>query len=109
MTTGIKKVKKDKTIKLSPNITAHDLEHKINTAVKLIRKGHKVKFQLDVHGRQRYMQGSNTDTFYINLLNEFLKDTFKPMQVYGKKFRYFYYTKELTAAYERLTREPQHL
>lgn len=93
------KDKKDKSIKLSPNITAHDLEHKIDHAVKLLEKGHKIKFQMVVHGRQRYNR-DNADTFYTNLLVTLLEDKFKPMQVYGKNYNYYFYTKELTPKYQ---------
>ena len=45
------KVKKDKTIKLTPFIGDNDLERKIKQGVSFVEKGHRVKFQMDVHGK----------------------------------------------------------
>lgn len=43
---------KVKEIKLKPNIDQHDLETKINNAIKFFEKGHKVKLTLMYRGRE---------------------------------------------------------
>ena len=79
-------MKKDKTIKLTPQMTEHDLSYRKEQAKKFIDKGHKVKFQLVVHGRSRYM-----DVNYEEVLRNRL-DEFKPINVWNKSHNYFLYT-----------------
>lgn len=80
------KLKKDKTIKLSIQISDHDLSYRIVQAKKFIDKGHKVKFQMDVHGRSRYQH------IDFNLMLRNTLSMFKPINVWGKSHKYYFYT-----------------
>jgi translation initiation factor IF-3 len=82
----MEKIKKDKTIKISPQISEHDLSYRIVQAKKFIDKGHKVKFEMAVHGRSRY-----TDMDYQLVLRNTLA-MFKPINVWGKSHKYYFYT-----------------
>lgn len=65
----MKKKKDYKLIKVSYNITQHDLETKKRKIDEFITKGLKVKIQLRVWGRQRYLYTDSLDK-----LKEMFKD-----------------------------------
>lgn len=79
-------MKKDKTIKISPQMTEHDLSYRKKQAKQFIDKGHKVKFEMIVHGRSRYM-----GVDYLSMLKSRLSE-FKPINTWSKSHKYYLYT-----------------
>lgn len=65
--TKIKKAGELKTIRLTFNISSHDIEIRINQAVNFLKKGNKVRVEITLQGRQKALHDVATEK-----INQFL-------------------------------------
>ena len=75
-----------KEIRLRPKIDSHDLDIKVNRAIKFVEKGHKVQFTMLFRGREM-MHIENGNTLMQNVVDR-LGDTVKierPSKMLGRR------------------------
>lgn len=82
---AIKKKKDFKTIKVSYNIGAHDLETKKRHITKFLDKGLKVKVEMRIRGRERYLY-KNAAEHLIEMFSEY-----KVINSWSNKDNYYLY------------------
>lgn len=63
-----------KQIKFGMNISEHDLKIKVNKALSLLSKGHKVKYVLELKGNTRNFTKDRTNTFFDKAIEEFKEE-----------------------------------
>ena len=63
-----------KQIKFGMNISDHDLSIKVNKALSLLSKGHKVKYVLELRGNTRNFTRERTSAFFDRAIEEFKEE-----------------------------------